>query len=566
MAPEQARGEVELVDERADVFGLGAILCEVLTGQPPFPGKTAEAQRRARTADLADALARLDGCGADAELVALAKRCLAAEPWQRPRDAGEVAAAVTAHRESVQARLRRAELEGTEARTRAAEERKRRRLTLALAASVLVTVLLGGAAWVVRERDRAARARKVDLALQDAQRAWDQARGAPQEVGLWEEAIRAVERAEGLLGDDALEDHLRQRIGELKGKVQRGHEEARGDPRMLVRLEAIRLGKSQVKEGHFDTASAGPAYAEAFRTYGIDVDRLDPAEAAARVHGRAIRVELAVALDDWAWIQRSQGKGDDPSWRRLLAVARQIDPDKWRNRLREALSRGDRQALKDFAGSADVAAQPVTTLGNLGSLLQEMGDTEDAVALLRKTWRRYPSDFWVNHDLAVALGQLQPTPHEEVLRHFTLAVAANPKSPGAWFNLGSEFSQQFLRTQGNGDSSDIGSRWIGESDVLGQLDPVLQNLRLSDAAIAALEKAIALQPDFADACTALGDALQHRWQGQGFTSLWPSLQSPRYQELFDQSILDRSLAAYQKSLALRSKDAYFGCVPRSDRS
>ena len=80
MAPEQARGEIERIDERADVFALGSILCEILTGQPAFVGRNSgEIQRNAALGDPADALARLDACGADAELIALAKDCLARE-------------------------------------------------------------------------------------------------------------------------------------------------------------------------------------------------------------------------------------------------------------------------------------------------------------------------------------------------------------------------------------------------------------------------------------------------------------------------------------------------------
>src|SRR5205085_3255438 len=123
MPPEQANGDIANLDRRCDVFGLGAILCEILTGQPPYVGRSAEeVRRKAANGDLADARARLDGCGADAELVTLTLACLAAEPVDRPRDAGAVATALTAYLDGVQARLRQAELAEAEARTRAAEE------------------------------------------------------------------------------------------------------------------------------------------------------------------------------------------------------------------------------------------------------------------------------------------------------------------------------------------------------------------------------------------------------------------------------------------------------------
>src|SRR5262249_21268141 len=151
-APEQARGDNALVDERADVFGLGAILCEILTGQPPFPGPYPQAIRKAQTAQLDDALTRLAGCGADETLGGLGRRCLAAEPWERPRDAGEVAAAVTAYQDSVAERLRQAELGraaevavAAEARATAAAECKARERTRALAAALVALVTVGAA-------------------------------------------------------------------------------------------------------------------------------------------------------------------------------------------------------------------------------------------------------------------------------------------------------------------------------------------------------------------------------------------------------------------------------------
>jgi serine/threonine protein kinase len=106
MPPEQARGETEVIDARADVFALGAILYQILTGRPPYLGRTArEVWQQAAAGELSAAMARLKEHmqehvafpgQLEARLASLAMRCLAPVPSDRPAHAGEVAVVVTA--------------------------------------------------------------------------------------------------------------------------------------------------------------------------------------------------------------------------------------------------------------------------------------------------------------------------------------------------------------------------------------------------------------------------------------------------------------------------------------
>src|SRR6516225_1319438 len=183
MPPEQANGDVATLDRRADVFGLGALLCEILTGKPPYVGRSPEeVRRKAANGDQADALARLDGCGADQELLTLTKVCLAPEAINRPKDAQAVTDGLTAYLNGVQERLHQAELAEAEARAKAAEEAKRRRLTLALAGTVLLALTLGGGGYLYVKNERDARqarvAREVNVALNQATAFRERARTA----------------------------------------------------------------------------------------------------------------------------------------------------------------------------------------------------------------------------------------------------------------------------------------------------------------------------------------------------------------------------------------------------
>lgn len=96
MPPEQARSE--RADFRSDVFGLGGILCEILTGKPPHVCKTpSDMTNIVAAGDLSGAVTRLDECGAPRELIRLSKRCLSPDPADRPADGDEVARSIAGY-------------------------------------------------------------------------------------------------------------------------------------------------------------------------------------------------------------------------------------------------------------------------------------------------------------------------------------------------------------------------------------------------------------------------------------------------------------------------------------
>jgi hypothetical protein len=226
MSPEQAGGETDRVGPRSDVFGLGAILCVVLTGHPPYRGASLEAVRlQAIRGQLGDAFTRLDACGAEPEFVALAKRCLA-EWSERPADAAEVANAVAGLRAAAEERARRAELERAAAEVRVAEQHKRRRVWYGLAAALFLGAAAALAFAVVArqaegravvERDLKEKAREEAVANEEKARTAEAARrlelgrtaaAAAQLAagrGRWAEALRLFETALEYGGGDEVD-------------------------------------------------------------------------------------------------------------------------------------------------------------------------------------------------------------------------------------------------------------------------------------------------------------------------------------------------------------------------
>jgi serine/threonine-protein kinase len=400
MAPEQAEGRSREVGPAADIYALGAVLYELLTGRPPFRAETAaETLRQLVCQDMVPPSRLNAAIPRDVETICL--KCLEKSPERRYPSA-------VALTDDLQRFLRHEPILARPVGPlgRAVRWTRRHRMGAALLATALALIGLaaGSGTWFIQQRaERRGELRsEVGTAVTQAERL--------RKGFHFHEARELLQQARQLLGPTG-PDELRQQVVQAWDNLQ-----------LVERLDQDRLRAMTPVTGHFDPSGAEPYYEETFASAGLGGPGDDSETVAARVRDSTVHAELVDALDDWASIT------PDPARRAwLLAVARGADQDPSRNRLRQAnlWDGGPRLAklLKEFP--VDVLSRQLATA--MGRVLRRTGG--DAVPLLSAAQARYPQDFWLNFELGAAL--YLSGRYDEAVGFYRAALALRPEASPA---------------------------------------------------------------------------------------------------------------------------------------
>jgi serine/threonine-protein kinase len=475
MSPEQARGETHVLGPSVDVYALGALLYELLTGRPPFRADSSQATLKQVIMQEAVPPTRLNN-GIPRDLETICLKCLQKEPRERYASAADL-------RDDVRRFLKNEPLVARPVGLAGRVLRWIRRnpawtsllATIAFFSVALVAVLVRTA---MQESDRRT---EIERELRQI--------GIYQQKGHWSDARAAFEQTAERLDEGDAQD-LRRRLGQI------------GEDLALVRsLDRIHLNRATSAGDlvHYKS-KADRQYLEAFERAGVATANEPTGVVATRVKSSAVRLALIAALDDWAMCASDKSRRE---W--LLQIVREADPDPsgWTDRIRDPLKWEDREALSDLASSVPVENQSVSLLLTLGERLRDANIVP--TEFLTRVQNQYPTDFWANIALGNAVLWASPV---EAAGFFRAALASRTNAAVAYTALGDS-----LRVQKRFDEArrcyeqalELDKEYARGQSSLGNL---LRESGHLDEAIDRLRIALKLDPNYAYAHLDLANALR----------------------------------------------------------
>jgi tetratricopeptide (TPR) repeat protein/tRNA A-37 threonylcarbamoyl transferase component Bud32 len=358
MAPEQVVGKAGAVGPAADIYALGALLYEMLTGRPPFRGETVSETERQVVVNDPVPPSRLNP-RVPRDLETICMKCLHKDPQRRYAHAAALAEDVRRFVEGRPIQARRiSPLE------RAWRWCGRNPAGAALAATVLILLGLsiGGALWVQRQQlerrmEAELRRGRARLAIEEALRHQEDLR----QQGRWEEARSELTLAETRLSD-AASDELRHRLIQGHSDLDEVIKAEAENPGLVLRMAVAEaeLGRAgRVEDLLARATSRRPRDPNTWIQAGLARDRLGRTDQAVADFARAIEL---LPRDPFFASPRSRLIVDLARHEHVFSAlleARPDDKDLWIGRGRyHALRDRWRQAAADYARGIEPVPSP----------------------------------------------------------------------------------------------------------------------------------------------------------------------------------------------------------------